>query len=277
MRKPHLTRRLVIVWRQIKNNLARFPVRRLHRIHDAGARLRGNREPIHQHKYRLFKPNIQQRFRRGKFEYLPVLIKPVETRFAQVEQASLKLLGEPRVRRRGFLRLARANRLLLRFVRRRRHLQRKHYLHSRLRIQREHRIRNLVDCVFLHLTAAIYTISTANPRKQQPQIVVNLGCRRHGRPRISRRILLPDRHRWRDAFDRIHIGFLDSLQKLSRISRQRLHVPPLPLGIYRVEGQRRLAGARDPSHDSQRIVHHLKIDTPQVMHTRAANNNAFRS
>ena len=84
----------------------------------------------------------------------------------------------------------------------------------------------------------------ADPGVEQPQVVVNLGRRPDGRARVADAVLLPDRNRRADALDRVDVRLLHPLQELARVGRQRFDVAPLPFGIDRVEGQRRLARSR---------------------------------
>src|SRR5208282_1846728 len=75
---------------------------------------------------------------------------------------------------------------------------------------------------------------------------------------------------------RVGVGLFDALEKLPRVSRERLHITPLAFRINRVEGKGRLARPRDTRHHGQLIVRNLKINVFEIVHTRAANRNAFR-
>jgi hypothetical protein len=80
-------------------------------------------------------------------------------------------------------------------------------------------------------------VRAADARVEQAQVVVDL---RHGadrRARVARGRLLVDRDRRREPVDRVDVRLLHHLQELARVSRERLHVAPLALGIDRVEGQ----------------------------------------
>src|SRR5262245_56873824 len=105
---------------------------------------------------------------------------------------------------------------------------------------------DLVDDL-LHALAldlmAVWAARMAGPGKEQAQVVVDL---RHGsdsRARVARGALLVDRDRRRQAVDLIDVGFLHLAQELASVSRQRLDVAALSLGIDRVEGEARLATA----------------------------------
>ena len=174
-------------------------------VHHARPALSRNDQSIDQHKNRLIKVDIKQRLRSREFEYLPRLIQPVESRLPQVKQPRLQCIRQLRsgcptsrvfCKNWGFLRFWR----LLTLARRgllstSRPLQRKEHLESRFRIERQNRVGNFIDRVFLHLAPAVSAISPSHARKQKPQVVVDLSRRSHRRPRIARRILLPDGNR----------------------------------------------------------------------------------
>ena len=89
----------------------------------------------------------------------------------------------------------------------------------------------------------------AHAREQQAHVVVHLGDGADGGPRVADAVLLADRNRRRDAVDAVDVRLLHPLEELPGVGRQRLDVAPLPFGVDRVEGQRRLAR---PAHAGQR-------------------------
>jgi len=101
---------------------------------------------------------------------------------------------------------------------------------------------------------------------------VNLGRGADGGPRVADAVLLANGDGRRDAIDPIDVGFLHALEKLPRVGRQRLDVPPLTLGINRVEGQRRFARTAHTGHDHQLADWQRDVDVLQVVRTRAAYN-----
>ena len=103
-----------------------------------------------------------------------------------------------------------------------------------------------------HLAAAVPAIRPADARIQQPQVVVDLGGRADRRPRIADAVLLADRDRRADALDRVDVRLLHPLEELPGVGRQRFDVAPLPFGVDRVEGERRLPRAAHARHDDER-------------------------
>ena len=92
----------------------------------------------------------------------------------------------------------------------------------------------------------------ADPRVEQPQVVVDLGRRADGRSRVADAVLLADGYRRTDPFDGVDVRLLHPFEELAGVGRQRLDVPALPFGIDRVEGQRRLARSADARHHDER-------------------------
>ena len=93
--------------------------------------------------------------------------------------------------------------------------------------------------------AAVGAERRAAVGEEQPQRVVDLGLRPDGRAGVADAVLLLERDRRRHGLDRVHVRPVQPLQELARVGRQRLGVAALPLGVERVEGERRLARARD--------------------------------
>src|SRR5262249_15589285 len=109
-------------------------------------------------------------------------------------------------------------------------------------------------------------------REQQPHVIVNLGRRADGRPRVADAVLLPDRDRRRDAVDAIDVGLLHALEKLPRVRGQRLDVAALSLGINRVERERRLPRSAHTRNDDEAADGERQVDVLEVMRARAAND-----
>jgi len=107
--------------------------------------------------------------------------------------------------------------------------------------------------------------SLADAGEQNSQKVVDFRDRTDRRAGIGAGGLLRDRDRGAQAADVIRIGFRHLAQELAGKAGQTLHVPPLALGVQRVEGQRTLAGAADPGQTDQLVSRQNQIDVPQVM------------
>ncbi len=123
------------------------------------------------------------------------------------------------------------------------------------------------------LLAALGAVRDADPRPQQPQVVVDLGHRADGRARVARGRLLVDRDRRREALDRVDVGLLHQPEELARVGRQRLDVAALPLGVDRVEGKARLARAGEPGDHDQRVARQLDVDVLEVVLAGAGDDD----
>jgi len=154
-------------------------------------------------------------------------------------------------------------------------LNRKEHIQPSALAQSQQRVDNFVHRIFLHFLTTEQAVGASHASKEQPQVVKDLSSRGNSGPRIPRGVLLLDGHRRRNPVDQIDVRLLNPLQKLARIRRQRFHVAPLPLGVNRIEGKRRLPRPGDASDDGQSVVFNLKIDVLEVMNPGPANNNAI--
>ena len=83
--------------------------------------------------------------------------------------------------------------------------------------------------------------------------------------------LLIDRNRGAEAFDGIDVGPFHLIEKLARISGQRLHIAALAFGVNRVERQGRLARTAQPGDHRERIPRDPDADVLQIVLTRAGD------
>ena len=90
-----------------------------------------------------------------------------------------------------------------------------------------------------------------------------------------RRALL-DRDRRRQPLDRVDVGLAHLLEELPRVGGERLDVAPLPLGVERVEGERRLARARQAGDHDQPIARDPHVEVGEVVLARAADLDVGR-
>ena len=103
------------------------------------------------------------------------------------------------------------------------------------------------------LPAALGAVRDADVGEEQAQVVVDLGDRADGRARVRGGGLLLDGDRRREAVDEIDVRLLHLLEELAGVGRQRLDVAPLPLGVDRVEGERRLPRPGQAGDDHQPV------------------------
>ena len=118
-------------------------------------------------------------------------------------------------------------------------------------------------------------VRMADPRVQQPQVVVDLGDRADRRSRVARSRLLVDRDRRRETFDEVDVGLVHLAEELPGVGRQRLDVAPLALGEDRVERQARLPRTGQPGEHDQRVAGQIERDVLQVVLTSAADHQTI--
>ena len=127
---------------------------------------------------------------------------------------------------------------------------------------------------FAHdLAAAIPAHGAAHAREQQPEVVVDFRRGADRRSGVADAVLLANRNRRADAFDRVDVGLLHPLEELAGVGRQRLNIPALALRINRVEGERRLARPADTRHHHQGPLRDGQIDVLEVVGTGAADDD----
>ena len=111
----------------------------------------------------------------------------------------------------------------------------------------------------------------AQPRHENPQVVVNLGHRADGAPRRVAGVLLLDGDRRRKALDVIDLRLLHLADELPGVGAEAFDVAPLALGIDRVHGQRGLARAARPAADGQPVAGNVDVDALEIVLLRAAD------
>ena len=127
-------------------------------------------------------------------------------------------------------------------------------------------VENLLVGVMHHLLARSRRIGARSARIEQTQEVVDLGDGTHRRPRIFVGRLLLDGHHGAQPRDLVHIGTLHRPHELTRVGRQGLHIPPLPLGIDRIECQRRFARPRQAGDNHQLVARNRYVYIFQIVY-----------
>ena len=139
--------------------------------------------------------------------------------------------------------------------------------------QRQHPVDHLRHGLALDRQAGRRRIGHADAGEQQPHVVVDLGDRADGRARVAAGGLLLDRDGRRQAVDLVDVRLLHHLQELAGIGRQPLDVAALALGIDRVEGERRLARARQAGQHDQLVARQVEVDVLEIVLARAADRD----
>ena len=96
-------------------------------------------------------------------------------------------------------------------------------------------------------------MENGNLRKEQFEMIMQLG---HGADRRARRsdwTALIDGYGRRDALDALDVRFVHAIEKLAGIGRKTLDVATLAFCIKNIESQGRLSGTTDAGDDSQGV------------------------
>ena len=116
-------------------------------------------------------------------------------------------------------------------------------------------------------------VGNADARPQQAHVVVDFGDGRDGGARVFRGRLLLDRDCRGKPVDLVDVGLLHHLEELARVGRERLDIAALPLGVDRVEGERRLARAREAGEDDQLVARDREVDVLEVVLAGASHGD----
>ena len=138
-------------------------------------------------------------------------------------------------------------------------------------VQRQHPVDHLADGLAFDRQAGRRRVGHAGARPEQAHVVVDLGDGRHRRARVLRGGLLLDRNSRRQAVDLIDVRLLHHLQELPGVGREQLHVAALALGVDRIEGERRLAGAGEAGEHHELVTRDLEVDPLEIVLAGTAN------
>ncbi|TKS58495.1 MAG: hypothetical protein EWM73_03519 [Nitrospira sp.] len=139
--------------------------------------------------------------------------------------------------------------------------------------QQANGIDHLLHSLRGNFIAALEAGGTPDTGKKETEVVVDF---RHGAdrgPGVVAGALLLDGNGRREPFDRIDVGFAHLFEKLTGIGRERLDVPTLPLGIDRIEGQRRLARSAQPRDHDELVPWDRHVDVLEIVLPRPFNDD----
>ena len=140
--------------------------------------------------------------------------------------------------------------------------------------QGEDLVDDLLDRLALD-RVAVGAMRDADPREQQPEVVVDLGDGPDRRARVARRALLVDRDGRRQAVDLVDVRLLHLAEELAGVGAQALDVAALALGVDGVEGEAGLAAPRQAGDDDQPVTRERDVDVLEVVFARAAHDESI--
>ena len=148
-------------------------------------------------------------------------------------------------------------------------LDRRHHVDLRPLGQVEDLLDDLVGGLRADRDVALRAIRLTQPGEEDAQIVVDLGDGADGRARALAGRLLLDADRRREARDPLDLRLLERGQELPGVAREALDVPPLTLGVERVDGQRALARPARPAANRHLVAGDVHVDPLEVVLPRA--------
>ena len=92
-----------------------------------------------------------------------------------------------------------------------------------------------MHAAFLQRHIVLGTVRHTGSRKENAQVVVDLGHRAHRRARSRSGRCLPDGNAGRKPFDGIHIGLIHHIHEAASVARDTFSVATLTFGIERVK------------------------------------------
>jgi hypothetical protein len=116
---------------------------------------------------------------------------------------------------------------------------------------------HLVGRLALDHAPALGAVRGAHARVQQAQVVVDLGDGAHRGAGVAARRLLVDGDGRRQAVDAVEVGLVHLAQEHARVAGEALNVAALPLGVDGVEGEARLARAREAGDDDELVARNV--------------------
>ena len=140
-----------------------------------------------------------------------------------------------------------------------------------------HRIDDLRRALAGNRPAAFPAIRRPRPREENAQVIVNLRRRGHDRARIAAGRPLLDGNRRRQPLDLVDIRLLQLVEELPRVRRQRFDIFALPLGIHRIERQRRFPASRQAGDDHDLIARNVHVEILEIVLPRAADADGFET
>ena len=124
--------------------------------------------------------------------------------------------------------------------------------------------------------SALKTVTRANTRVEQTQIVKHLSHSAHGRSRVVANSFLLDGDSWAETAYEINLWFLDLIQEVADKRRQAFYETSLCFGIDRVNRQRGFATTTDASKHHQFVPWNGNINVLEIMLSSATDLDFVR-
>ena len=134
-------------------------------------------------------------------------------------------------------------------------------------------VEDLVDALLTDLLAADGAMGDADAGVHQTQIIVDLGDGADGGAGVLGGGLLVDGDGGRKAFDEVDVWLVHLPEEHTGVGGQRFHEAAVSLGVEGVEGQGRLARARQAGEDDQLVAGDGDVNIFQIMDAGALDGD----
>ena len=143
--------------------------------------------------------------------------------------------------------------------------------------ERQYLVGHLVGGLLHDGPPALRAVRHAHAREQKAQVVVYLGGGANSGAGVFARGLLVDGHRGRQPVDAVEVGLAHLPEEHARVAGEALHVAALALGVHRVEGERRLAAARQPRDHHELVTGYREVDVLEIVLAGALDDDGVLS
>ena len=143
--------------------------------------------------------------------------------------------------------------------------ERGEYVYALTCVGVQYHLRKLFLGISHHLLTCHPAVCRTSTSEKQAQVVIHLGRCAYGRTRILVGCLLFYGYDGGESSYLIYVRTLHASEKVSCVGRECLYVAPPSLGKDGVEGERRLARARQSRYDGQAIAWNLHVHVLEVV------------
>ena len=124
--------------------------------------------------------------------------------------------------------------------------------------------------------AAVGAVRCSDVGVEQPQIVVDLGDGGDGGAGGASGGALFDGDGGREPLDVFDLGLLEPVEELAGVGGERFDVAPLPLGVERVECERRFSGTGEPGDHHQAVARNRHVDILEIVLCCSSDPDIFK-
>ena len=141
---------------------------------------------------------------------------------------------------------------------------------------RKHRVDHLAHGLRFEHQTVLEAARLPDAGEQKTQVIVDFGHRADRRSRVAGPDSLLDGDGGGESLDVVDVRLLHHREELARVGGKGLDVATLPLRVDGVEGEGRLAGARETRDHHEPIAGNVDVDIPEVVGPRTTDADRAR-